>query len=71
LEYPKELILKHHIFWTEQYLLQAFLTFNDRFEVLWAGCYMHLKHPDKLEEAFSLYKREEIWPVSFWMKRTK
>lgn len=69
LEYPKEWIIKLQRFWTEQYLLQAFLTFNDSFEVLWAGCYLLLKHPDKLEEAFSSYKREEKWPQSFWMKK--
>jgi hypothetical protein len=70
-EYPKEWVLKKYIFWNEQYLLQAFLTFNDSFEVLWAGSYMHLKHPDKLEEAFSSYKRDESWPGSFWMRKIK
>ncbi len=72
-EYPKEWVLKEYRFWTEQYLLQAFLTFNDRFEVLWAGSYMHLKHPDKLKAAFSsyTYKRAKDWPVSFWIRRIK
>ena len=36
-EYPKEWIIKEHKFWTEQYLLQAFLTYNSAFEVLWGG----------------------------------
>jgi hypothetical protein len=70
-EYSKEQILEMHIFWTEQYLLQAFLSFNDSFEVLWAGCYMHLKHPDKLEANFSSYKRDGRWPSSFWIRRIK
>jgi hypothetical protein len=56
-------------FWTEQYLLQAFLTFNDTFEVLWAGSYMHLTHPDRLEQAFRSYQRTTRWPGSFWMRR--
>ena len=68
-EYPKEWVLRLHIFWTEQYLLQAFLAFNNAFEVLRGGSYMHLKHPDKLEAAFASYKREERWPGSFWMRR--
>ena len=68
-EYPKEWVLRLHIFWTEQYLLQAFLAFNNAFEVLWGGSYMHLKHPDKLEAAFASYKREERWPGSFWMRK--
>ncbi len=70
-EYRKEWILKDYRFWTEQYLLQAFLLFNDSFEVLWAGSYMHLKYPDKLERAFSGYKKEERWPGSFWMRKVK
>jgi len=69
-EYPKEWVLKDYIFWTEQYLLQAFLAFNDSFEVLWAGHYMHLKYPNKLEDAFS-YKRDERLPGSFWMRKIK
>jgi len=71
-EYPREWVLKDYIFWTEQYLLQAFLAFNDSFEVLWAGSYMHLQHPDKLETAFSSYKREQRFPPgSFWMRKIK
>jgi hypothetical protein len=70
-EYPKEWILRDHWFWTEQYLLQAFLMFNDSFEVLWAGSYMHLKHPEKLEKAFSSYKRDERWPGSLWIRKIK
>jgi hypothetical protein len=34
LEYPRDWVLKNHWFWSEQYLLQAFLAFNDQFEVL-------------------------------------
>lgn len=70
-EYQKEWVLKDYRFWTEQYLLQAFLAFNDSFEILWAGSYMHLKYPDKLETAFSSYKRNERWPGSFWMKKIR
>ncbi|MCD4676680.1 MAG: class I SAM-dependent methyltransferase, partial [Desulfobacula sp.] len=39
-EYKKDWVLKDYRFWTEQYLLQAFLAFNDSFEILWAGSYM-------------------------------
>jgi len=70
-EYFKEWVLKDFRFWTEQYLLQAFLTCNDTFEVLWAGSYMRLRHPDKLELAFNSYRRDIIWPVSFWMRKTR
>lgn len=68
-EYRREWIFKNYKFWNEQYLLQAFLAFNDGFEVLWAGSYMHLKHPDKLRAAFSSYEGDRTWPGSFWMRR--
>jgi len=70
-EYPKNLVLKEHIFWNEQYLLQAFLTFNDHFKILWNGSFMHLKYPGLLEAAFCSYKRNEQWPGSFWMQKVK
>jgi methyltransferase family protein len=68
-EYPKEWILQNRRFWTEQYLLQAFLTFNHSFEVLMAGSFLHLFHPEKLRAAFRSYDPERVWPGSFWMRR--
>ena len=68
-EYPKRWIRQEHRFWTEQYLLQAFLTYNSAFKVVWAGHYMHWKHPELLEKAFGSYRREKIQPGSFWMKK--
>jgi predicted O-methyltransferase YrrM len=68
-EYPRTWVMDQFRFWTEQYLLQAFLAFNDTFEVLWAGSYMHLTHPDRLEHAFRSYQRTMRWPGSFWMRR--
>lgn len=73
-EYPKRYVLKNYLFWNEQRLLQAFLSFNNAFEVLWASSYMHLKDPDRLEDAFTSYKRddERRWvPHSFWMRKIK
>lgn len=69
-EYPKYLSQDLR-FLNEQYLLQAFLAFNKTFEVMWAGSYMHLKHPSKLEAAFSSYNRTQIWPGSFWIKKNQ
>lgn len=67
--YPKEWVLNRQIFWTEQYLLQAFLSMNSSFEIIFAASYMHLNHPDILEKYFSSYNRLERWPGSFWMRR--
>ena len=68
-EYPKKWVLKNYRFLTEQYLLQAFLTFNNTFEILWAGSYMHLKHSNLLEKAFNSYNPKIVWPGSFWMRK--
>ncbi|MCD6505100.1 class I SAM-dependent methyltransferase [Candidatus Poribacteria bacterium] len=69
MEYPRDWVLEMYRFWNEQYLLQAFLAFNDAFEVLWAGSYIHLNYPEKLERAFDSYDRGKVWPSSFWMRR--
>ncbi|MEM0203274.1 MAG: class I SAM-dependent methyltransferase [Archaeoglobaceae archaeon] len=71
LEYPKEWIFEKLRFWNEQYLLMLFLMFNNSFEVIWAGSYMNLKHPDKLETTFRSYRRGKILPGSFWIRRVK
>ena len=44
--YPK-VYFENKLYWNEQYLLQAFLAFNARFEVLWPGNYMMLKFPKR------------------------
>jgi hypothetical protein len=57
-----------HRFWNEQYLLQAFLSFNTTFEVLWAGQWMQMKHPDLLARAFPSCK-PDVSAGSFWFRR--
>jgi predicted O-methyltransferase YrrM len=65
-------------FWNEQYLLYAFLAFNRSFKVMWAGNYMHLNHPHRLEEVFPSYSffknnvnstKRQLGHKSFWMQR--
>lgn len=68
-EYPRHWVTGMRRFWTEQYLLQAFLAFNHSFEVLWAGSYMHLRQPDRLQSAFASYDRAKTRPGSFWIRR--
>jgi predicted O-methyltransferase YrrM len=68
-EYPRQWVMEHRMFWNEQYLLQAFLTFNERFRVLWAGSYMHLVHGEELGRAFKSFDPRKNRPGSFWMKR--
>lgn len=39
-EYPRQWVAEFHWPWTEQYLLQAFLTGNHEYNVLWPGHYL-------------------------------
>lgn len=66
-EMPKAWIMEHHLFWTEQYLLQAFLTHNSEFEVLFANNYMGIKHQDEMRAVFP---HSQWWGgASFWIRR--
>jgi hypothetical protein len=66
-EFPKELVRERHFFWTEQYLLQAFLMFNSEFEVLFANSYMAWTHNREMTATFP----DAIWwgGGSFWIRR--
>jgi predicted O-methyltransferase YrrM len=68
-EYPREWVVDEYRFWTEQYLLQAFLACNRDFEIIWAGSYMHGRHREALMRAFSSYDPSTVWPGSFWIRR--
>jgi hypothetical protein len=70
--YP-EVYFNMQIFWNEQYLLQAFLAFNDRFEVTWPGNAMMLAEPEKMikiipeiNDMRNVYTSSE--PTAFWMR---
>ena len=67
-EYPEQWVFDNRWFWTEQYLLQAFLTFNDAWDVMWAGSYMHDRRADELSAAFDSHGPTTS-PGSFWMRR--
>lgn len=66
-EMPKSWVLEQHIFWNEQYLLQAFLMFNRAFEVLLASHFLERRHQDALKAAFP--KSPWFGGGSFWMRR--
>jgi predicted O-methyltransferase YrrM len=66
-EFPKSWIVDLRLFWTEQYLLQAFLAYNSEFEVLFANAYMGLRHQQEMQRTFP---KSPWWGGgSFWMRR--
>ena len=66
-EYPREWIVGREWYWTEQYLLQAFLAFNSHYEVLLAAHLLHREHADGLKDFSPLYD-EANRPASFWCR---
>lgn len=66
-EYRRDWVLDEFRFWTEQYLLQAFLAFNSEFEVLLANSYLNHYHREDFKTAFPGLSS---WAGgSFWMRR--
>lgn len=70
--YPK-VYFDNHLYWNEQYLLQAFLAFNHQFEVVWPGNYMMIHHPARMLAVFPEFARmrqdyPQSEPTAFWMR---
>ncbi len=66
-DYRRDWVMDELRFWTEQYLLQAFLTFNSEFEVLMANSYLNRDHQEDLKATFP---NLASWRGgSFWMRR--
>jgi hypothetical protein len=51
-DYPREAVLHNLAFWSEQYLLQALLTNNPQFQVLWGSSCMQSRAAHALDSAF-------------------
>ncbi len=51
-EYPQEWLLEKRWFWTEQYLLQAFLIHNPKATVLLGNHFLERDHPQRLKALF-------------------
>lgn len=70
-DYPEEWLIKRRQAWNEQYLLEAFLSFNSQFSVQLANYWICLDH---LAEAVRLWPRalsQNYGACSFWMKRVE
>lgn len=72
-DYPKVYFTNpaFRVFWTEVYLLQAFLIYNSQFEILLAMNYLQTEHMDAFCAAFSKFDLKTNWANSgsFWMRR--
>ena len=67
LDYRRDWVLDEFRFWTEQYLLQAFLAFNSDFEALLCNNYLAYRYLDHFKATFP---SSPWWGGgSFWMRR--
>ena len=72
--YPRP-YLDQGLFWTEQWLLQAYLSHNSKIDVVWPGNYLMCKAPERMLKLFpEIEDMRKIYPSSepsaFWF-RTK
>ncbi|MBS1844828.1 MAG: class I SAM-dependent methyltransferase [Actinobacteria bacterium] len=67
-EYPRVWFEEMEYFWAEQYLLQAFLAFNDAFEVVIPASAVAAEYPERLGEVVSSFQPGRR-PGAFWIRR--
>lgn len=71
-DYPDEWIYKQHLLWNEQYLLEAFLTFNAQFKIIGATNYLSHHYPNEFSAKCPVYAQQSgREPGAFWMLKTK
>ena len=68
-EYPRKWPVQSRWYWSEQYLLQAFLAFNPEFEIRCSSQLLAREAPERLARMISGYDPETRIPASFWMRR--
>ncbi len=69
-DYPERWVVKERRLWNEQYLLEAFLSFNRDFEVVAALNWLWHSHRDRLADACPvLCEGGHRAPQSFWFRR--
>jgi hypothetical protein len=67
-EYPKVWVIDQGRNWNEQYLLRAFLQFNNEWEVMWAAHFMGTRHREAVRDTFPRYP-ELGGGGSLWLRR--
>ena len=70
-DYSYDWIINQRKLWHEQYLLEAFLSFNPKFEIILALNWLWCNYPESLAKACPILINREFMsnPSSFWFKR--
>ncbi|HXE44443.1 MAG TPA: class I SAM-dependent methyltransferase [Conexibacter sp.] len=69
-DYPDHWIFERGQTWNEQYMLQAFLMYNDNFELLVANSALRAYHRDELEQMYAGARDGIGGGGSVWLRRT-
>ena len=67
-EYPRPW-LEAGIWWSEQYLLQSYLSGNRDWEVLFAAHALSRAEPEALAELVPSFRAGDSQPSAFWIRR--
>lgn len=68
-DYPVEWVCERVRLWNEQYLLEAFLTFNSKYKIIYALNFLHHFYYDELKSKCCFLSRE-CEPASFYIQKT-
>lgn len=70
-DYPEKWVITDQRMWTEQYLLEAFLSFNAEFEVVIALNMLHFDYREVLKDACPVLMQnpDRYSPGAFWFRR--
>jgi predicted O-methyltransferase YrrM len=59
-----------YLFWNENALVKAFLSFNSAFRILMCQSYLHYHEPDVLKTLVPIYNPQLHFPNSLWIRKT-
>jgi len=69
-DYPDEWIFLDHRLWNEQYILEAYLTFNNEFEIIGSLNYLKHEYWDLISSKCPILKaNDNSEPGSFWFRK--
>jgi hypothetical protein len=69
-EYPRKWPLESRWYWSEQYLLQAFLAFNPAFEIVFSSQLVTRSDPDRVAGLVPGFVPGASVAASFWIRRS-
>ncbi|PKQ45757.1 class I SAM-dependent methyltransferase [Confluentibacter flavum] len=70
-DYLNEWVIKDHKLWNEQYILEAFLTFNPNYKIIGALNYLSHNYTKKFKDKCPIFATQlEREPGAFWIMRS-